>query len=308
MTPVDILRALHRLGYYPKGDPYVVMPLADVDATKAVKSFQRGQGLVADGIAGPKTQARLEAVLATLAKAPAGADQFQPFRGTVYYVADEKEYGGDKTIPLLGADGKPLGPRVSPQCFAAGACEGTLRLADGTLVNVAGGHAPCPPGYQAVLDFVPKNKPAGYFGIVVEPGSGRVVQAATFYIVHDPGDQGYGKVHGIPLHAFRSLATDIGVLTTHDHNPKLFGHGGVIPIGTKVWIAEWAGIVLPDGTHHDGWWTAHDTGGAKFGATVDQFTGSLGLAHQVAIPSRLHLWYEGMKDRIAPGYDLNLNV
>jgi 3D (Asp-Asp-Asp) domain-containing protein len=47
----------------------------------------------------------------------------------------------------------------------------------------------------------------------------------------------------------------------------------VIPRRTRVFIRETVGIRLPDGTVHDGYWYASDTGGAIRGQRVDLYTG-----------------------------------
>ena len=47
----------------------------------------------------------------------------------------------------------------------------------------------------------------------------------------------------------------------------------VIPRRTRLFIRETVGLRLADGTVHDGYWYASDTGGAIKGAKVDLFTG-----------------------------------
>lgn len=48
----------------------------------------------------------------------------------------------------------------------------------------------------------------------------------------------------------------------------------VIPKRAIVFIKETVGMLMPDGSVHDGMWYASDTGGAIKGKTVDMFTGS----------------------------------
>ncbi|CAL1692860.1 hypothetical protein MMB232_03043 [Brevundimonas subvibrioides] len=48
----------------------------------------------------------------------------------------------------------------------------------------------------------------------------------------------------------------------------------VIPRRTKLFIRETVGMRLPDGTIHDGYWYASDTGGAIRGQRVDLYTGN----------------------------------
>ena len=48
----------------------------------------------------------------------------------------------------------------------------------------------------------------------------------------------------------------------------------VIPRRTKLFIRETVGLRLADGTVHDGYWYASDTGGAIKGAKIDLYTGN----------------------------------
>ena len=47
----------------------------------------------------------------------------------------------------------------------------------------------------------------------------------------------------------------------------------VIPRRTKLFIRETVGLRMSDGTVHDGYWYASDTGGAIKGAKIDLYTG-----------------------------------
>ena len=48
----------------------------------------------------------------------------------------------------------------------------------------------------------------------------------------------------------------------------------VIPRRTRLFIRETVGLPLADGTVHDGYWYASDTGGAIKGEKIDLFTGN----------------------------------
>lgn len=48
----------------------------------------------------------------------------------------------------------------------------------------------------------------------------------------------------------------------------------VIPKHTVLFIKETVGLPMPDGSLHDGYWYASDTGGGIKGTRIDLFTGS----------------------------------
>lgn len=47
----------------------------------------------------------------------------------------------------------------------------------------------------------------------------------------------------------------------------------VVPRRTRLFIKETVGMRMPDGSRHDGFWYASDTGGAIKGAKIDLYTG-----------------------------------
>lgn len=47
----------------------------------------------------------------------------------------------------------------------------------------------------------------------------------------------------------------------------------LIPKGSVLFIKETVGLKMPDGSRHDGYWYASDTGGAIKGKRIDLFTG-----------------------------------
>lgn len=79
---------------------------------------------------------------------------------------------------------------------------------------------------------------------------------ASLYHAGGGGATGNNSLGCRPV-AMRTLATD----------PR------VIPRRTRLFIRETVGLRLPDGTVHDGYWYASDTGGAIRGARVDLYTG-----------------------------------
>jgi 3D (Asp-Asp-Asp) domain-containing protein len=56
----------------------------------------------------------------------------------------------------------------------------------------------------------------------------------------------------------------------------------VAPLGSLLFIKETVGVRMPDGSKHDGFWYASDTGGAIKGRRIDLYTGS-GTASMSAI-------------------------
>jgi 3D (Asp-Asp-Asp) domain-containing protein len=47
----------------------------------------------------------------------------------------------------------------------------------------------------------------------------------------------------------------------------------LIPKGSVLFIKETVGLLMPDGSRHDGYWYASDTGGAIKGQRIDLYTG-----------------------------------
>jgi membrane-bound lytic murein transglycosylase len=112
--------------------------------------------------------------------------------------------------------------------------------------------------------------------------------------------------HGIPLVPFRTLAADIGRYKKSE--PSWKGKGGLVPPGTRVYIREYDGIQLPDGTRHDGWFVVNDTGGGIFGAHFDVFVGTRALRKQMKLPPVGTVWFPNIEQRIPPGYDYGLKA
>ena len=79
---------------------------------------------------------------------------------------------------------------------------------------------------------------------------------ATLYHAGGGGATGNDSLGCRPI-AMRTVATD----------PR------VIPRRTRLFIRETVGMRMPDGTIHDGYWYASDTGGVVKGAKVDLYTG-----------------------------------
>lgn len=238
------------------------------------------------------------------------AAAYRKFRLTTYHVVEQKNFPtGTNQIPIYD-DNKHIIAEGSPEFFANLSLEGTALLDDGRLVNVTGKMVSVShDDYAAVLSYHRRayvKKPetsSKYSGI--EVSNDRVVKAFAFHVVpEERRGVGYGTLRKIPLVPFRTLAADIGVKRRHDKNWK--GKGGLVPIGTRVYIKEYDGLQLPDNTIHDGWFTVNDTGGGIFGAHFDVFVGTQSLRKQVKLPSIGHVWFSGIEHRIIPNYSYGL--
>jgi lysophospholipase L1-like esterase len=245
---------------------------------------------------------------------PADPGAYRQFRLTHYYVAEQADSPTKSVvIPIYGNDGEKIA-EGSPEFFAKLSLEGTGKLLDGRLINVTGDwrkasqdeYAPVWEYHQRHYPAKPKKKPAppSYSGIRVKDGV--VTQAMTFYVI--PKSKlgvGYGVHRKIPLTPYRTLAADIGAYDSSE--PKFRKKGGLVPPGTRVFIKDFVGKKLPDGTVHDGWFIVNDTGGAIYGVHFDVFAGLRRFAAKVALPSPASVWFEGIEDRIPPGYTYGLH-
>ena len=88
------------------------------------------------------------------------------------------------------------------------------------------------------------------------PGTGVFNVKATLY---HAGAKGVGALDslGCKVVPMRTIAVD----------------KTVIPRRTVLFIKETVGLKMPDGSTHDGYWYASDTGGAIKGKRIDLFTG-----------------------------------
>jgi hypothetical protein len=312
----EVQKGLAMLGYY---DGDIDGDLSNPEFRADLKKFQARMRITRDGLYGRQSEGKLKPLLEKL-------KQFGPSEGlvhlnrwfcTYYYLADEKHYSGDRSIPVMSPQGQLL-DTVTPRMFAAMALEGTGIMEDGRLLNVASNPSTWkidPKILQPIYDFAKSQgwipKKPGYAGIYLNKDGTHANRARTF-APKDPGPLGYGVLRKIPLDPYRTLATDIGVLRKHDARFK--GKGGVCPSRTKVFILEFAGMQMPateqhpDGWEHDGWFVCNDTGGGIYGAHFDVFTGTRALAKAIKFPATAHVWWDGMEDRLPDGmnYDYGL--
>lgn len=295
-----VVEVLHKLSYPSK-----------TNLAGAIKQFQLDQGLKPDGVVGQKTLARIRNYEEKLKLAPPQMKQMRKFRATHYYVAEEKDYSGKK-IPVYDNDKKEICV-VPASFFCNSALEGTGKLLDGRLINVAGKtYVDVDPieyiaaaevyrkhiAYMTSKDRTPR--PSRYFG--VDYIDGQVKKAQPFQIVKNLGKGfGIGK-KSIPHEINRTVATDQGLYSTSE--PRFKGKGGLWPAGIRGWLIDVAG----ENKEHDGWVTAADVGGGIFGAHFDFFTGTKDYADDYPVRSNAvtYVWFEGIEDRIPPDYEYGL--
>jgi 3D (Asp-Asp-Asp) domain-containing protein len=311
---------LKLLGYY---DGPINGDYLDANYRSDLRRFQADNRRVAgrpDGWYGLKTEAALLPLIEMWKRAgfmgappsfahdPSDIDELRRWTLTYYYIGDQARWRGPRNIPFYTTKGKVIA-NVEAGCYVEAALEGTTRLRDGRLVNVARGamRKVNPADWVSVYAIIKRNgwldKP-GYGGVALSKDKKRVVGARRFS-VKKPGPGGYPvEREGIELDPFRTLASDTGRLRRHD--PKWRGKGGVVPSGTEVFILEMVGVKLPDGTTHDGWFRTNDTGGGIFGAHFDVFTGTRLLANKVHIPHRAHIWFPGIEKKLSMNYSYGL--
>lgn len=175
---------------------------------------------------------------------PAG-EALGDFRMTFYWVADEKEYPGERPVERIhGRDGDVLGT-FGERFARALRMEGTGRTAGGTLLNWAGRHCGPP---RRVVERVRDRRGRLRRQVRMEPTS--------CFVALDPTRYPFGMgVQGYRLIPYRTVAVDLSR----------------IPPATPLFVPEMVGVRLPDGTRHDGCVVAVDTGGGIRGARLDFF-------------------------------------
>ncbi len=304
--------ALAKLGYYIgpiSGDPH------DENFRDDLELFQRDYGLRDDGWYGEKTEAALLPLFTALVAAPKQITELRRWTLTHYHVGDVTAWSGPQVRMHVLKPGESGYTAVESVTMAAGAfaeaaLEGSTRLADNRLVGVTQpAYGVCDSvEFAPVYDIAKRNgwipDKVGYAGIQTQ--GGRAVKSRNFEL-RTASPEGYPIEHGMPCVPFRTLAADIGVLAKHD--PQWInknGKGGVVPLATRVWILELAGKKLPDGSIHDGWCSVNDTGGGIYGAHFDVFTGTRALAKIFRIPSRAHIFFEGIEKKLPLTYSYGL--
>lgn len=309
----DVQTALAALGYY---DGAINGDAMNANYRDDLKQFQKDYGLTADGLYGLASEGKLLPLwtkFVTAQKKLPPIEHLLRWHCTSYYIGNVRDWSSTMPkVPMMDNKGRVIA-QVPWRAFSEAALEGTTMLVDGRLANVASNpsNVPCDAKmFAPVFNFAKQQgwlpEKAGYAGIVVDKAQTKAVSARAFEVVQ-PGKTGYPISHGIDMDPFRTLAADIGAKNIKRHDPKFKGKGGVVPIGTKVFILEYFGKLLPDGTTHDGWFTVCDTGGGIFGAHFDTFTGTRSLRDRgPSTPDRAHIWYQGCDNKLGWNYTYGL--
>lgn len=313
----EVKDGLRMLGYY---DGKITADPMDQNFRDDLRIFQRDLHIDIDGWYGEESEGKLLPLVRKLTHPP--GDKFYEMRRwflTCYYYANEADFPRRNMVPVVNPKGKKLA-EVPARFFASLALEGTGKLRDGRILNVASNPTTrkCDPFVFAPVfniakraDWIPRKRAdgtwtddkSGWAGIRTD--GKQATHSRTFY-EKKPGPGGWTKERkGIELEPFRTLATDTGNMRRHD--PKFKRKGGVVPPGTRVYILEYDGLELPDGTVHDGWFVANDTGGGIYGAHFDVFVGYRKWCTGKFVPHRAHIWFEGIEDKLGMNYDYGLS-
>jgi 3D (Asp-Asp-Asp) domain-containing protein len=111
--------------------------------------------------------------------------------------------------------------------------------------------------------------------------AGFIDKETRFHVTHHPYGHGVGDC---PLDPFRTIAVD----------------PNKIPLGSVVLIKETVGMLLPDGSVHDGLWKAEDIGGAIKSDRVDLFVGNGDQGHVLTKAGIRHLAPLDIQIRMEP--------
>ncbi len=162
------------------------------------------------------------------------------FQQTFYWLVLETECLAPPESPsvdIYDPDGQVLAS-VSQDFACKLGLEGSGKLADGRVINYWGSGSSCVRTTECAAPYYPSH---------------------NCYTELDGDRFPWGKgVRGRALIPFKSIATD----------------PDVIPYGTIVYVPEWDGYQIPDGSFHDGCLRSDDTGGAIIDDHIDFFSGS----------------------------------
>ena len=248
----------------------------------AIKIFQKDHGLTPDGVVGQNTQAAINKYCIVGANEPTTVGHLSRFLITSYMSASESDNGNNKIIPAVDNNGNKLA-MLDPHFFANLALEGTGKLNDGRVLNVTSKYVTAPQVVKDVLLPVCKQM----FGNNYKYG-GINSDASKYFAYKVLGPQfpwGIG-MRNEPLKLWHSLAAD----------QKL------VPFGTKVYILELDGMIMPDGYVHNGWCQVDDTGSAIKLNHFDWFIGKKSFMKQIRRFDVLHIWFQGSENLFPKNY------
>lgn len=311
MLPIlDAQVALNKLGYY---DGPIEGDAAEVGFRDDLTRFQRDYPAcgATDGWYGAKTDAVLAPILEKMRQvAPGTMRSARRWRLTRYYLGNARAHGRGN-VPIWADKTHEVLAQVAPSAWVEATLNGSTVLEDGRIASVSGWVDVRLPGttlFKPVLDIAKRNgwlpEKSGYAGVVLSDDRQFVTKVRTFTVV-PPGPKGWPLERGaIECEPWKTVAADLGTLKTHD--PSFRDKGGVVPVGTRAFVLELAGVKMPGGGTHDGWVTVNDTGGAIVGAHFDVFTGAEALDKQVKVPPLGHVWFEGIEDRLPYHYGVGI--
>ena len=161
---------------------------------------------------------------------------------TIYRLVDGSPSSGG--VPIRAMNGREIGPAVARRDWCAGALAGSMRVS-GQVYNFAGVTG----GAQANCPHNPSERVRWQ---------------------RSPFPYGTGS-RSNPLRPFRTIACDLGWVS----GSRPWVAGGYPEFGQELYIPAADGVVLPDGTVHDGIFTCGDTGGAVTGNHIDVFLGPM---------------------------------
>lgn len=124
------------------------------------------------------------------------------------------------------------------------ACLATLAFAASASASAAQ-----PQAYDPIGDLISATNES-----VAENANGWTLRATLYHAGH--GMSSHDSL-GCPVSPMRTVAVDPALIARH----------------SIIYIKETAGMVLADGSVHDGYWYASDIGGAIKGERIDLFTG-----------------------------------
>jgi 3D (Asp-Asp-Asp) domain-containing protein len=262
--------------------------------------------------------------------APAvAATAFRRWYITPYHMAAEPDASGEPRVPVLTLGGEVIA-EVPAGLFAEMALTGRGRLRDGRLLTGDGWRSPAGHDYTAVLAVHLRRYPENHkyhdqtrvSGISLVDGDVKTVRAYAVVPAAKAG-VGYGVLRGISLEPFKTLAADIGGFESSDPRYRgrwsdslkryvvVNGKTGLVPTGTRVYVRQLDGGLLPNGERHDGWLVVNDTSSRIHGAHFDVFVGEKRYGEPLMALTGgrfVDVWFDGIEARVPAGYDYGLPV